>query len=168
MLTGNVIKEAFVMMSAINGMSSYMSQSTLSISQQREDRFARVDQNGDGGVDKTELQTLLDKVSLHSGTSIDAEEALEAFDADGDGVLSQEETEELMASVHEKLGPPPPPPGAEGVSGASESEEDAVVEMLSQQEEEDEAASSVLQMLQQKLESTSSNQNQTTSLSFYV
>ncbi|MFO6420070.1 XopAW family type III secretion system calcium-binding effector [Hylemonella sp. W303a] len=67
--------------------------------------FAKVDTDGNGSVDETELQTMLDDISEKTGTSFDASagELLGKMDSDGDGSLSQAELEEGMRS----LLPPP-------------------------------------------------------------
>jgi len=66
--------------------------------------FAKVDTDGSGGVDQTELQSLLDKVSKQAGTdsstaSISAADTFTKFDTNGDGSLSQSELGEGMKSL---------------------------------------------------------------------
>jgi Ca2+-binding EF-hand superfamily protein len=66
--------------------------------------FAKVDGNGDGSVDKTELQTMLDKIAKKTGgTAADAGDMLGKMDSDGNGTLSKDELEAGMKS----LMPPP-------------------------------------------------------------
>jgi Ca2+-binding EF-hand superfamily protein len=66
--------------------------------------FAKVDGNGDGAVDKTELQTMLDKIAKKTGgTAADAGDMLGKMDSDGNGTLSKDELEAGMKS----LMPPP-------------------------------------------------------------
>ena len=67
--------------------------------------FAKVDSDGSGGVDATELQTMLDHVAEKSGQSLgDASTLLTQMDSDNDGSLSQSELGEGMKD----LMPPPP------------------------------------------------------------
>ncbi|WP_319549918.1 EF-hand domain-containing protein [Desulfogranum marinum] len=71
------------------------------------EQFSEVDDNDDGAISLKELIALTDEMSTVSGTSINADESLAASDADGDGVLNEEEMQSLMSELHEKLGPPP-------------------------------------------------------------
>lgn len=103
--------------------------------------FAKVDSNGDGSVDATELQGMLDKMSQRSGGKIsgDAADLLKKMDADGDGKLSKSELgdglKSLMAPPASTMafaqahgggghgGPPPggggsPPAGSGGASSS--------------------------------------------------
>lgn len=67
--------------------------------------FAKVDSDGSGGVDATELQSMLDHVAEKSGQSLgDASTLLTQMDSDNDGSLSQSELGEGMKD----LMPPPP------------------------------------------------------------
>jgi len=73
--------------------------------------FNQVDEDADGAVSQSELDTLIEEMSEVSGTDLDAEELLTEFDEDEDGTLSGNEMDSLMADLHETLGPPPPPQG---------------------------------------------------------
>ena len=54
--------------------------------------FARVDTDGNGGVDQAELTTLLDKVSQKTGASFDdASKVFTTMDTNSDGSLSSDE-----------------------------------------------------------------------------
>lgn len=96
-------------MSAISGLGSAGSGwSQVSSSPRRPpdaaERFARVDTDGSGGVDATELQSMIDTLSQKTGTALgDGSELLSAMDQDGDGQLGQEELEQGMRD----LLPPP-------------------------------------------------------------
>jgi hypothetical protein len=74
-----------------------------------EEQFKKDDVNGDGGLDKTEMQNVLDKISKMSGqdSSVSVDELFNNFDSDGDGLLSQQETKTAMDQLREKMGPPP-------------------------------------------------------------
>lgn len=68
--------------------------------------FAKVDADGSGGVDKSELQSLLDDVTQKTGVSnsTSTDELFSQIDSNGDGNLSQDELGEGMKSIM----PPPP------------------------------------------------------------
>jgi len=68
--------------------------------------FSKVDADGSGGVDKTELQNLLDDVAQKTGVSnsTSTDELFSKIDSNGDGSLSQDELSEGMKSIM----PPPP------------------------------------------------------------
>ena len=61
--------------------------------------FAKVDSDDSGGVNTTELATML----AHTGQSGDSAELLKKMDGDGDGSLSQDELSQGMRD----LMPPP-------------------------------------------------------------
>lgn len=68
--------------------------------------FAKVDTDSSGSVNADELQTMLDKVSEHTGVSFQksAQELLTAMDGNSDGALSSDELAQGMQSIM----PPPP------------------------------------------------------------
>jgi Ca2+-binding EF-hand superfamily protein len=108
--------------------------------QRAQARFAKVDTDGSGGVDATELQTVLDKLSEKTGTDLGkAADRLAAMDSDGNGSLSSSELDagiksllpqpsSTMAFAQQRMGSgggpggpggmPPPPPQGDG-SGES-------------------------------------------------
>jgi len=52
--------------------------------------FARVDDNADGSLDKTELQAAFDAVAAKTGrTARDAEKVITRIDRDGDGAVTR-------------------------------------------------------------------------------
>ncbi len=70
----------------------------------KEKMFAKVDSDGSGAVDGTELQAMLDKLSERSGQSLgSADELLNKMDSNGDGSLDADELDSGMKS----LLPPP-------------------------------------------------------------
>ena len=71
----------------------------------QERMFQKADADGSGGVDATELQTLLDKAAKKTGTSSDssATELLSKADGNKDGSLSSGELDSVMKSMF----PPP-------------------------------------------------------------
>jgi Ca2+-binding EF-hand superfamily protein len=67
--------------------------------------FAKLDADGSGGVDATELQTLLDKLGATTGQSVggsDAAATFKAMDSNGDGSLAKDE---LDAGLKKLLAP---------------------------------------------------------------
>ena len=53
--------------------------------------FERMDSNGDGSLDETEIGSMADKISEMTGESINASEIISKLDSDGDGLISEEE-----------------------------------------------------------------------------
>jgi Ca2+-binding EF-hand superfamily protein len=126
--------------SGVGGTSSAWSATASSrASAMREKMFAKVDSDGSGSVDQTELQSMLDHISSKTGTSAgSATDLLSKMDSDGSGSLSQTELEagmkDLMPAPSSTIsfaqqrggdmqgdGPPPggmPPPSA-GASSSS-------------------------------------------------
>jgi hypothetical protein len=69
----------------------------------RDKMFARVDTDGSGGVDKAELQGVLDRIAQKSGASAgSADELLSKMDSNGDGTLGKDELDEGMKSLMPK------------------------------------------------------------------
>jgi Ca2+-binding EF-hand superfamily protein len=102
------------MISGVSQYSNYASSIDLTtiLKNQREEMFAKMDTDGNGSIDKVELQSFsqqfADKVKGPS-----ADEILSQMDTDGDGQISKAEfntaeakRESQMASM--KSGPPPP------------------------------------------------------------
>lgn len=100
----------------------------------KEQLFAKVDAEGSGGVDKTALQGLLDKVASRSGAAAGSAEDLFAG-IDSDGSVSADELDQGMKSLMpppsdtvafaQSRGavdgprPPPPPSGSSSDSSSS-------------------------------------------------
>jgi Ca2+-binding EF-hand superfamily protein len=92
--------------------------------------FAKVDADGSGSVDKTELQGMLDKMTGNTLGSSD--DLMTKMDSDGDDSLSTSELDEGMKSLMpppsstvdfaQRGGstPPPPPPGDGPPPGSGE------------------------------------------------
>ena len=83
--------------------------------------FDKVDIDGSGGLDQSELQTMADGISAATGETVDAEELLATYDADGDGALNEEETQTAMEANRPQGPPPPPPEGMEAKTESSQS-----------------------------------------------
>lgn len=155
------------MMSGISGMGGMMG----GMRPDPQQMFNRMDKDGSAGVDKAELSAMAEKVAERTGNEIDVDSLMETYDGDGDGVLSQVETESAMESIKEQMGPPPegggpkgPPPeggrkvGGEeestGVYGADGSEEQSLIDQLlaslseaSDEEEQEEIVQEWIQTL---------------------
>ena len=91
--------------SAVAGASSAWADiSSSRASAMKEKMFAKVDSDGSGGVDKTELQGMLDHIAQKSGATLgSADDLLGTMDSDGSGSLSSDELDAGMKS----LMPPP-------------------------------------------------------------
>mgnify|MGYP001179669955 CR=1 FL=1 len=68
------------------------------------ERIKALDEDSSGTLDTTELSELAIELSQMSGKTLEVEEAINTYDTDGDGQLSQEE---VMTLIREYLGPPP-------------------------------------------------------------
>lgn len=133
-------------MSTISGISSASSWSSTQASStaRRPDRpdpdkmFARIDSDGSGAVDKTELSRMLDDMATRTGKTgkLSADELLAKADANGDGNLDKTELEQGMKSLmpapastlafaQARGGPGGPPPPTDG-----ESDDDSTLDPL--------------------------------------
>ena len=94
------------MISGISGASSMWSQmSVRSMRPSKEQMFSKIDQNSDGGNDKTEMQTVADKIKGRSGQTLSVEDLFSQYDSDSDGKLSETEAKEALASLFDALKP---------------------------------------------------------------
>lgn len=85
-------------MSTISGYSSSYSQSMEAL---KERTFKKADSSGDGSIDSSEFADFLSKGP--NGSSMDAESTFASFDTDGDGVLSADEMDKGMQSLHSQM-----------------------------------------------------------------
>ncbi|PQA79140.1 EF-hand domain-containing protein [Rhodoferax sp. TS-BS-61-7] len=94
-------------------------------SQHQAKMFAKVDADGSGGVDQTELGSMLSKISDKTGASVgDAKELFTQMDSNSDGSLSSDELDAGMQALM-----PPPPSTMEfaqsrGMGGSGGSQDD--------------------------------------------
>jgi Ca2+-binding EF-hand superfamily protein len=96
--------------------------------------FEKLDSNGDGVLDKTELSSFAEKISEMTGQSADVDQILAKLDADEDGLVSQEEFEAGR--------PQGPPPGMMGMMhGMQGSGIESLLNILSSSKNEDFAVS---------------------------
>ena len=91
--------------SGVSGSSNVWAALNTSRSQQHQAKmFAKVDTDGSGGVDQTELDTMLSKLSEKTGVSLgDSKELFSKMDSNGDGSLS---SDELGQGMKDLLPPP--------------------------------------------------------------
>ena len=126
-------------MSTISGISSASSawseMSSTRASARADKMFSKVDADGSGSVDTSELQSMLDDISTHTGNTLGrADEVLKKMDSDGSGSLSKDELDTGMKSLMpppsstvdfaQRSGPPPeggPPPSSGAESGSRSS-----------------------------------------------
>lgn len=106
------------MTSITSSVSSAWSSANMQRAQQRpgpspERLLAKMDTDGSGGVNATELQGLLDDVSKKTGL-------VQQYDSDGDGSLNADELGKTMQSVL-----PPPPSTMAFAQSRSDSSTDA-------------------------------------------
>lgn len=111
-------------MSSISNVSSSSNAWASQRSAMQTRMFAKVDTDNSGSVNASELQTMLDDVSQHTGVSFQktAQELLTAMDGNSDGSLSSDELAQGMQSIM------PPPPStmdfAQARNGAQEDSDD--------------------------------------------
>lgn len=86
--------------SAVSGSSSTAYQNRFDPAKMRDKLFAKVDTNGTGSIDKTELQGLADKVASVTGNaSTNTDDIFAKADSDGDGKLSKDEFTTALQSI---------------------------------------------------------------------
>ncbi len=113
--------------SASAGMSGRMAQNTaMGDRPNPAEMFSKVDQDSSGGLDQTEFQTLADKISEATGEKVDVEALFATYDADGDGLLSEDETRAAMKANRPEG--PPPPGGMTAQADGSRSTSSSVIE----------------------------------------
>ncbi len=130
-------------------MSSSMSTMSSSSMQRKppssdQDVFKLADSDSNGLVSSAELATSVSSIQEITGVSIDVEEGLATFDADGDGSLSGEELLGLLSSQgfnpaeiidsedsESGMRPPPPPPPEQAMSAyEANSGEDTISDLM--------------------------------------
>lgn len=88
-------------MSTINGLGSSMNMMMQAMSMQRPDKeqmFGKVDTDGSGVVEESELAAFVADIEEKTEITVDTEQALADYDEDGDGGLSQEELEAMLGT----------------------------------------------------------------------
>nr|WP_315478602.1 EF-hand domain-containing protein [uncultured Rhodoferax sp.] len=111
--------------SGVSGSSNAWAALNTQRSQHQAKMFAKVDTDGSGGVDQTELGSMLSKISAKTGASVgDAKELFTQMDSNSDGSLSSDELDAGMQTLM-----PPPPSTMEfaqsrGMGGSGGSQDD--------------------------------------------
>lgn len=111
--------------SGVSGSSNAWAALNTQRSQHQAKMFAKVDTDGSGGVDQTELGSMLSDISEKTGVSLgDAKELFSQMDSNSDGSLSSDELDTGMQALM-----PPPPSTMEfaqsrGMGGSGGSQDD--------------------------------------------
>ena len=119
----------------IEGISQMGSATIETMQSLREQLFAKLDENGDGVLDQTEIQALTDRFEQQSENTMSIEDRFAETDTNGDGFIDQDE---FLAA-----GPPPggPPPGMMPQFAASgydsDDETQTLLDVLNAQNEEE-------------------------------
>ena len=123
--------------SGVGGASSAWPEMSSARAQMKDRLFSKVDTDGSGSVDKSELQSMLDDIAKKTGATAQSADALFGkLDTDGDGSISKDELDAGMKSLMPKpastiafaqqsaapQGPQPgPPPGTSAATDNSSS-----------------------------------------------
>lgn len=131
------------------------------LKQMRQKMFQETDSNGDGSIDKAELEAQAAKMAEagaargvggpQGGQPPSAEQFMQDFDSDGDGSISQTEFDSGFAKLDEQMqsqlvamqgqgGSPPPPPPSQGAAAYDSAG------LLSSSDEEDEESNALLDL----------------------
>jgi Ca2+-binding EF-hand superfamily protein len=86
--------------SSVSGASSAWPDPGAMRAAMKERMFAKVDTDGSGSVDKSEMQTMVEAIAIKSGKSVgSADELMTKMDGNGDGSLSSDELDAGMKSL---------------------------------------------------------------------
>ncbi|MCK4574542.1 MAG: EF-hand domain-containing protein [candidate division Zixibacteria bacterium] len=77
----------------IDGIQSMPAMSLDAMSSRGDQMFNKLDANGDGSLDSSEIQSFADMLSERTGQSIDSVELMSQLDTDGDGLVNKTEME---------------------------------------------------------------------------
>ncbi len=92
----------------VNGIQGISNVNVQMMTEMRERMFARLDADGDGQIDLAQIKSTAQNEDQSDKHVTRLLEDLAAADADGDGMVTREEFEQMP------LPPPPPPPPSEG------------------------------------------------------
>lgn len=67
------------------------------------ERFNKLDADGNGTLDQTELQTMGDKVSEVTGQQLNVTELSKAYDSNNDGALAKDEMQAMMVELSDSM-----------------------------------------------------------------
>lgn len=65
--------------------------------------FSKLDANGDGSIDKTELTKFVQGAQANGDTSVDVDKIFSALDANGDGSVTKQEFGDAARRLHDQL-----------------------------------------------------------------
>ena len=125
------------MMSGIGGMGG------LDPSQMKARMAQRADSNGDGAVDKAELESMLTRAGKKTDQSLDVAAMMEQYDADGSGSLNQDETVTMMSTLRDEMGPQQGRMGMSGNYGGGADRFSSLLEMLQQDDDEQDTKNTI-------------------------
>ena len=111
----------------VGGISSgFGSMNTSMIRQMMEQRFNRDDTDGNGTLDKTEFQSVANKIAERTGVTQNVDDLFAAIDTDSDGALTLDE----MISSRPQGTPPPPPPPPPATSTTEETDDESTSDLF--------------------------------------
>lgn len=103
------------MMDQISSSSSTSYSSSVSSSRPNPDEiFKKLDSDGSGGLNQSELDVMAKNISSMTGQTIDTKNAISTYDVNGDGQLDKTEMDTMMKATMEKSD------GSQQVSGSSQ------------------------------------------------
>jgi len=110
--------------------------------------FSDADEDDDGSLNETEAQGIADMISDATGEDMAVEDLMAAYDEDGDGILSEEETLAAL-EANRPEGPPPSPETDHGDLATRSWSQTGSIEnyMMMANLDKDQSPSSVLEML---------------------
>ena len=109
------------MIDAVNSMGNLLSwMDPASINKLQRNPFAKTDQNDDGVIDQTELQTFADHLSKKMGKTIDEKALFAQLDTNKSGAIDKEEFKAGRETVREMIGPMKKPPKMKGMGFRNE------------------------------------------------
>lgn len=112
--------------------------------------FSEMDTDGDSSISATEAESLADIIGNATGTTIKADDLVTAYDADGDGALSAEETATAL-EANRPAGPTSPPgsmtAAAEDSDAATSAAIDRYLKMAALGMEQDQAVEDIFSIL---------------------
>jgi Ca2+-binding EF-hand superfamily protein len=98
------------MISGINSNNNLLEQLNMTSAKPKpEEMFAKIDLNGDGSIDKTEIQSFSERISNQDGDTIDISKMFAEIDTDSDGLISQDEFLAAKPPKPQGMGPGRPP-----------------------------------------------------------
>ncbi len=97
----------------MNGIPGVSNLNVQMMNDMREQTFARLDPDGDGQIDLSELETKAQETGRSEGRFAQLLEDLAAADTDGDGLVSESEFDQMLQSGPPSGPPPGPPPSAD-------------------------------------------------------